>query len=83
MELSEIDRLKEQAVNAITGHMPCTPDSFYDLGKALESVCEEVERLHPFERKAIDAEQTIDEQADDISTIKEKVKELANEVAAL
>ncbi len=45
MEPSEITHYKELATNAMAGHIPDTPDMLYDLGKALEAVCEEVERL--------------------------------------
>lgn len=50
--MDNIERLKEMAVNAISGHLTIS-EPVYELGKALESTCEEVERLEPFEQEAV------------------------------
>lgn len=36
---------KRLAVDAMAGHVPCTPDSLYNLGKALEAACEKIESI--------------------------------------
>lgn len=80
--MDNIERLKEMAINAISGHLTIN-EPVYELGKALESTCEEVERLEPFEQEAIDARETIQEQADTISELKQDVKDFAEKVAGI
>lgn len=78
----DIQELKRMAVNAMTGHLTIA-DPVYELGKALEFACDEVERLAPMEQGLSDANETVDEQADTISKIKRFIKELADKVEGL
>lgn len=77
--MDNVKELKRMAVNAMTGHLTIA-DPVYELGKALESACEEVERLDGLEAKANDQDETIQEQADIISDMKRKAKEFATEM---
>lgn len=77
MDPSEITRYKEMAVNAMTGHVPLTPDNLYDMGKALETVCEALQDVTDYKQEALDARETIGEQSDTIADMKEGAKKFA------
>lgn len=54
MEQNQINKLRELAVNAITGHTEPTVDVMHDLGVEIEELCDEVERLQMIEIAATD-----------------------------
>lgn len=70
--IDKIEDYKRMAVDAMTGHLTI-PDAQYELGKALETSCEELQRANGFENKVTELETVI-------ADMKRQTKEFAQEM---
>lgn len=82
-ELDNFVDIKRLAVSAMTGHVPCTPDSLYSLGKALEAVCEKIESIE-IEADTLKAtEEELRGSQDEVDSLKCKLARLKKELDAV